>query len=149
MNTTKNLKLIICSLAIFLFGVTACNHRGGLHHSDIEKNEIRKGHIVSKLDLDGNQEAMLNEIMRDMDETRKDLAGWDELRQIFVSQLKNEDLDEEYLRLETAKVIRELENTSDKLITGIGSFHASLDADQRGKLSDFFSRKMGKRRHHS
>ncbi len=137
MKNNNNLKLAICTLTIFLFGLTACQHHGDQRHSEFENGDRLTGHIVSELELNGSQETLLNEIVKDLEETRKELGDRDELKQILVAQLNSEDLDEEYLRRESARLIRELESASDKVITGLGSFHASLNEEQKQKLSDF------------
>ena len=149
MKNTNNLKLTICILTILLFGLTACQHHGDLRHSDFDNGDRLTGHIVSELELNGSQETLLNEIVRDLEETRKKLSGREELKQIFVSQLNNEDLDDEYLRRETARVIHELENTSDKFITSLGSFHASLNEEQRKKLFDLVASEKDNRNRHN
>ena len=85
----------------------------------------------------------LEAIVRDLEEARQELGDRDELHRTIVSQLESEDLDEEYLRRETGRVIRELEKVADTFITGLGTLHTSLNAEQRAKLSDFAGR--GKR----
>jgi hypothetical protein len=149
MKKTNNLKLTICILTILLLGVSACQHHGDRLHSEFENSERLTGHIVSELDLNTKQEVLLNEIGRDLEEARKELGDRDELKQILVSQLKSDDLDEEYLRRETARLIRELKNASDKFITGLGSFHASLNEEQRQKLSDFAGEEKDNRNRHN
>lgn len=149
MKKTNNLKLVICIVTILMLGLSACQHRGDWRHAEFEKSEKLTGHIVSELDLNGSQETLLNEMIRGLEEAKKELGDRDELKQIFVSQLHSEVLDEEYLRRETYRVIRELESASDKFITGLGSFHASLNEEQRQKLSDFVGREKGNRNRHN
>jgi hypothetical protein len=149
MKNTNNLKLAICMLTILLFGLTACQHHGDRLHSEFENGDRMTGHIVSELELNGSQETLLNEIVRDLEETRKKLGDREELKQIFVSQLNREDFDEEYLRRETASIIGELENASDKFITGLSSFHATLNKEQRQKLSEFAGREKDNRNHYN
>jgi Spy/CpxP family protein refolding chaperone len=149
MKNTNNLKLAICILTILLFGLTACQHHGDRRHSEFENGDRMTDHIVSELDLNEKQETLLNEIVRNLEETRKELGDREELKQILVAQLNSEDLDEEYLRRETARLIRELESASDKFITGLGSFHASLNEEQRQKLSDFVTREKDNRNRHN
>ena len=149
MKNSNNLKLAICILTILLFGLTACQHHGDRRYSAFENGDRLTGHIVSELELNGSQETLLNEIVRDLEETRKKLSDRKELKQIFVSQLNNEDLDDKYLRRETARVIDELENTSDKFITSLGSFHASLNGEQRQKLSDLVTSEKENRNRHN
>jgi hypothetical protein len=149
MKKTNNLKLIICIVTIFTLGLSACQHHGDRRHSEFKNNEKLTGHIVSELDLNGQQEILLNEMLRGLEEAKKELGDRDELKQYFVSQLNSEDLDEDYLRRETYRVIRELESASDKFITGLGSFHASLNEEQRQKLSDFVGKYKDNRNRHN
>jgi hypothetical protein len=149
MKKTNNIKLVICIVTFLMLGLSACQHRVDRRHSEFENNEKLTGHIVSELDLNGSQEILLNEMFRVLEEAKKELGDRDELKQNFVSQLNSEDLDEEYLRLESYRVIRELENASDKFITGLGSFHASLNEEQRQKLSDFVGKDKGNRNWHN
>jgi hypothetical protein len=149
MKKTNNIKLVICIVTFLMLGLSACQHRVDRRHSEFENNEKLTGHIVSELDLNGSQEILLNEMFRGLEEAKKELGDRDELKQNFVSQLNSEDLDEEYLRRETYRVIRELENASDKFITGLGSFHASLNEEQRQKLSDFVGKDKGNRNWHN
>jgi hypothetical protein len=149
MKKTNNIKLVICIVTFLMLGLSACQHRVDRRHSEFENNEKLTGHIVSELDLNGSQEILLNEMLRGLEEAKKELGERDELKQNFVSQLNSEDLDEEYLRLESYRVIRELENASDKFITGLGSFHASLNEEQRQKLSDFVGKDKGNRNWHN
>lgn len=149
MKNTNNLKLAICILTILLFGLTACQHHGDRRHSEFENGDRLTDHIVSELDLNEKQETLLNGIIGNLKEARKELGNRDELKQIFVSQLNREDFDEEYLRRETASIIGELENASDKFITGLSSFHASLNKEQRQKLSEFAGREKDNRNHYN
>lgn len=149
MKNTNNLKLAICMLTILLFGLTACQHHGDRRHSEFENGDRLTDHIVSELDLNEKQETLLNGIIGNLKEARKELGNRDELKQIFVSQLNREDFDEEYLRRETASIIGELENASDKFITGLSSFHASLNKEQRQKLSEFAGREKDNRNHYN
>jgi hypothetical protein len=137
MKTNNHLKLAICIATILLFGLSACHHHGGRRHSGFGNSDWRTGHIVSELDLTNKQEILLNDIVRDLEDARQELGDRDELHRTIVSQLESEDLDEEYLRREAGRVIRELESTADTFITGLGTFHASLSEEQRVKLSDF------------
>jgi hypothetical protein len=149
MKNTNNLKLAICMLTILLFGLTACQHHGDRRHSEFENGDRLTDHIVSELDLNEKQETLLNGIIGNLKEARKELGNRDELKQIFVSQLNREDFDEEYLRRETASIIGELENASDKFITGLSSFHATLNKEQRQKLSEFAGREKDNRNHYN
>jgi hypothetical protein len=149
MKKNSNLKLVICIMTILMLGLTACQHRGDRRHAELENNEKLAGHIVSELELNGSQEILLNEIIRNLEEAKKELGDREELKQIFVSQLNSEVFDEEYLHRETARVTRELERASDKFITGLGSFHASLNEQQRQKLSNFVGREKGSRNRHN
>lgn len=88
MKNTNNLKLTIFILTILLFGLTACRHHGDLRHSVYDNGDRLAGHIFSELELNGRQGILLNEIVRDLEETRKKLSDREELKQIFVSQLK-------------------------------------------------------------
>jgi len=141
--------LVICMLSVFLLTITACDHYGGRHHSGRGNSDRLTSHIVSELDLDSRQEVKLGEVLSNFEEKREGLGKHDELRNIFVSQLKNKDLDEEYLRQETAQLIRELERISDEFITDLGSFHASLSEEQRGKLVNIINREKGLRSRHN
>jgi Spy/CpxP family protein refolding chaperone len=137
MKTNNHPKLAICIVTILLLGLSACHHHGGRRHSEFGNSDRLTGHIVSELDLTNKQETLLNDIVRDLEEARQELGDRDLLHRTIVSQLESEDLDEEYLRRETGRVIRELESAADTFITGLGTFHASLSAEQRAKLSDF------------
>jgi hypothetical protein len=149
MKNTNNLKLAICILTILLFGLTACQHHDDRRHSEFENGDRLTDHIVSELDLNEKQETLLNGIIGNLKEARKELGNRDELKQIFVSQLNREDFDEEYLHRESASIIGELENASDKFITGLSSFHASLNKEQRQKLSEFAGREKDNRNHYN
>jgi hypothetical protein len=149
MKNTNNLKLAICMLTILLFGLTACQHHGDRRHSEFENGDRMTDHVVSELDLNEKQETLLNGIIGNLKEARKELGNRDELKQIFVFQLSREDFDEEYLRRETASIIGELENASDKFITGLSSFHATLNKEQRQKLSEFAGREKDNRNHYN
>ena len=92
------------------------------------------------------QETLLNEIAKDLEEAKRDLGDHDEFKKIFVTQLANDDLDEKYLRKETARLIQGLENASETFITDLGAFHASLSDEQKEKLVDLANHKQGHRR---
>ena len=149
MKKTINLKLIISIMTILLLGLSACHHHGDRRHSEFGSGDRLTGHVVSELDLTTNQETLLNDIVKDLEEARKELGDSEDLKRIFVSQLNNENLDEEYLRRETARLIRELESVSDKFISNFTSFHASLNEEQRQKLSDFAGRRKGNMSRHN
>ncbi len=132
-NTFKTISIFLVS--VFFLTLTACTHHGERRHSDHGSSNKITGYIAGKLDLDSRQETQLSEVLSNLDEKRKELAKQDELRKIFVNQLKNKYLDEEYLRRETTEFIRELESASDQFITDLGNFHASLNEEQRGKIA--------------
>lgn len=144
--TTKNMKtnrltiLAVGMATILMLGVSACHHHGGLNHSGFGSDERLTDQIVSELDLTDKQEALLKDIVRDLEEARQKRGDHEELQRLFFSQLESEDLDEEYLRLETGRLISELESAADTFITGLGAFHSSLNAEQRAKLPDFVER---------
>jgi len=146
MTSTNTFTLAICVLTIVLLGVTGCHHRGDRRHGSVEKSGRLTDHIVSELDLTTTQETLLNEIAKDLEEAKRDLGDHDEFKKIFVTQLANDDLDEKYLRKETARLIQGLENASETFITHLGAFHASLSDEQKEKLVDLANHKQGHRR---
>ncbi len=146
MNNHLMKTLIICTLSLILLSFTACRHHGDGRHTDI--NRVT-GHIVKELALDSDQENQLSGILASFEEKRKELDKPHALRTIFVEQLKNEELDEEYLRKETSEYMQELENTANELITELALFHSSLSVDQREKLANFINKEKGKKYRHS
>lgn len=140
MKTNRLTKLSIGIATILMLGISACHHHGGRYHSGFGNDERLTDHIVSELDLTDKQESLLKDIVRDLEEARQKLGDHDELHRLFFSQLESEDLDEEYLRRETGRLISELESAADTFITGLGTFHSSLSAEQRAKLPDFAER---------
>jgi hypothetical protein len=149
MNKKMTKTLVICMMSIFLFAMTACQYHGERRHSGYGNSEGLPYYIASKLDLDSGQETQLTEMLANLEETREELGRRDELRIIFVEQLKNKELDEDYLRQEITEFIREMESSANEFITDLGSFHASLNEQQKGKLADIISRQKGPKSRHN
>ena len=101
MNKKMTKTLVICMMSIFLFTMTACQYHGERRHSGYGNSEGLPNYIANKLDLDSGQETQLSVMLTNLEETRKEQGKRNELRIIFVEQLKRNELDEEYLRQET------------------------------------------------
>jgi hypothetical protein len=149
MNKKMTKTLVICMVSIFLFAITACQYHGERRHSGYGNSEGLPNYIASKLELDSGQETQLSVMLTNLEEAREELGKRNELRVIFVEQLKRNELDKEYLRQETTEFIRELESTFNKFITDLGSFHASLNEEQKGKLVTLINKEKGLRNWHN
>jgi homoaconitase/3-isopropylmalate dehydratase large subunit len=128
--------LVFLTLSIFLLTLTACQHYGERRNSGHESREGLTNHIALELNLNLEQEAHLSEVLSTFEEKREELRRPDELRRIFINQLKKKDLDEALLHREIREFIRELESVSNQFITDLGIFHVSLSQVQREKLVD-------------
>lgn len=140
--------LIIGCIMTFILIVTGCHHRSVRSHANLHDSEKLTDHIVSKLDLNTPQQTLLKGIIDDLLEAKKNVDDRSELRKILVLQLKSEKLDEELLRQETERILREAERTAENFISGIGAFHASLNTDQRQRLSILIAKERNNRRLH-
>jgi hypothetical protein len=149
MNKKTTKTLVIGMLFISLLTMTACYQHDERRHLGYGDSEGLPGLIVSKLNLNSGQETQLTEMLVNLEETREELGRRDELRIIFVEQLKNKELDEDYLRQEITEFIREMKSSANEFITDLGSFHASLNEEQKGKLADIISRQKGPKRRHN
>lgn len=149
MKKINDLKLTICILILLLLVLSACQHHGDRRRSEFGHPERLADHIVSELDLNSKQKILLNGIVSNVEETRKEIGGRDELEHILVSQLKSDNLDKEYLRRESARVISELESAMDKFISDLASLHASLNKEQMQKLSEFAGSEKYNTNHHN
>lgn len=149
MNRKKKRTLVACVLAFSLMTLAACQHHGERrHHSDTDRGRLAS-HVVAELELDSGQATQIRALLSNLDGKRDDQGHRAQIRNLFVSQLKNEVFDEEHLRDETSKLIRELEAVSEKFIADLGAFHSTLSEEQRGKLVSMMSRGKGpKSRHH-
>ncbi|MCP4370437.1 MAG: hypothetical protein GY797_20345 [Deltaproteobacteria bacterium] len=142
MNSNTIRTLIFCTLSIFFLSITACHHHN-------EKRYFGHGggkagltnYIVKELDLDSAQEDQLIGILTIFEEKKEGQSKHDELKNIFMEHLKNKELDEEYLRQKTTVYISELKGASNKFITDLTSFHASLNEKQKIELVNFLNKK--------
>jgi hypothetical protein len=149
MNNKMIKTLVFFTLSIFLLTITACQHNEGRRHFGHGNGAGLTNHIVKELDLDFEQEIQLTEVLTSFEEKKEELGKGNELRSILVEQIKNRKFDQDYLRQETVKLIRELEKASNEFITDLGSFHASLSEEQRGKLVNLINEKKGLRSKHN
>jgi len=149
MNKKMTKTLVICMMSIFLIAMTACQYHDERHNSGYGDSEGLPNYIANKLDLDSGQETQLSVMLTNLEETRKEQSKRNELRIIFVDQLKKNELDEEYLIQETKEFIRELESSFNKFITDLGSFHASLNEEQKGKLVNLINKEKGLKGKHN
>jgi hypothetical protein len=149
MNNKMIKTLVFFTLSIFLLTITACQHNEGRRHFGHGNGAGLTNHIVKELDLDSEQEIQLTEVLTSFEEKKEELDKRNELRKVFVEQLKNKELDTDYLRQETVELIQELENASNEFITNLGSFHASLNEEQKNKLANIISREKGLKSRHN
>ena len=117
MNTKMIKILVFLTLSIFLLTITACHHHDVRQYSGHGNDAGLTSYIVKELDLDSEQEIQLAEVLTSFEEKKEELGKRNELRDIFVEQLKSREFDQDYLRQETVKLIRKLENVSNEILS--------------------------------
>lgn len=135
MNKITSITITLFAIITFLLTSTACQHYGERRHADYRTPESATNYISQKLDLDSNQQNKLSAMLTSLADNREKLGGRDDLQKIYVDSLSKEKLDENYLQQVTVEYIRNLEEAAGRFIADLGSFHATLTEEQRGKLA--------------
>ena len=134
--------IIIVALAL---GITACgSHRG---HRGMDEAKILK-RVSSKLDLTDLQQGKLQQVLSTASSFKAEMKKQHgEFATPLQESLNSPELDVAALNQQFADFETEFSTFRQEMITDFAEFHASLDDDQRNKLSTGLE-KMEKHRRH-